>query len=274
MTTKLEAKSIKILKREIPDDYLKGDKPLIVNFSGGKDSLTCLLLALEVSDNVECMYMDAGFELPNTLPYVRERCKDFGLKLHVSHPERDRVKHRTIPKDVCKLTDYIRYYGYFPSAVNRWCSIWCKQRPGKVYIRKTWGKTELYKLVGVRRKESQHRGFVYGSKKAIKRFGGRYNRPDNEMVGCRLIYPVLDWSTDDIWAFLKERRIEVHDGYKLFGVSGCKWCPVHKPEVVRKIAEVYPNLYDDFIEAEREINKPAWQHKGIWLREVVHGWRG
>lgn len=68
-----------------------GELPLIVNFSGGKDSMACLLLAQEASDRIECMYFDSGFELPMTLRYVRARAKELGIPLNVSHPERDKV---------------------------------------------------------------------------------------------------------------------------------------------------------------------------------------
>ena len=259
-----------ILREQVPQEYLDGDVPMLVNFSGGKDSLCCLLLALEVSDKVECFYMDAGFELPTTLPYVKDRCKELGVKLHVSHPLKDKVHHRDPGPlvGVHSFTDYIEHYGYFPASVRRWCSIWCKQRPGKVYLRKTWGRVPIYKLVGVRRKESQHRSYTYGVK-AAKKYGGLYRRPDHEMTGSFLVYPILDWSTDDVWAYLKDQEVEVHDGYKCFGVSGCKWCPIHKPETVAKIAEVFPHLYDDLVAVEEKINKPAWFHRDVWLRDVV-----
>ena len=248
-----------------------GELPLIVNFSGGKDSTTCLLLALEASDNVECMYFDSGFELPITLKYVRERCRDLGVKLHVSHPGRDRVRHRVLPKSLCLLQDYILHYGYFPSAARRWCGIWCKQRPARVYIRRVWGKNPLHKIVGIRIDESTRRKYVYGSAAAQKKYGGKYIRPDRECVGTKLVYPILDWTEEDVLKFLNAREVELHQGYKLFGVSGCKWCPVHKPETVAKIAAAYPGLYDDFIEVEEKIDSPAWTHKKIWLRDVVAG---
>ena len=59
--------SVALLKSVVQDVV-----PLIVNFSGGKDSLVCLMLALEASDNVECLFMDSGQELPNTLAYVEK----------------------------------------------------------------------------------------------------------------------------------------------------------------------------------------------------------
>jgi len=109
--------------------------PLLINFSGGKDSLTCLLLALEVTDDVEAFYMDSGQDLPFTLDYVRKRCVEFGIPLHVSHPARDRIQHKTIPQDVCLLPDYIHWWGYFPTSAKRYCSIWLKHRPGRIYCR-------------------------------------------------------------------------------------------------------------------------------------------
>jgi 3'-phosphoadenosine 5'-phosphosulfate sulfotransferase (PAPS reductase)/FAD synthetase len=263
---------MRVLERAIPKDYYE-NYPLMVNFSGGKDSLTCLTLALDLTDNVECLFFGAGFELPNTLPFVKERCKEYGIRLHVSDPLTHKVRHRPDgPLVGChNLTDYIKHYGYFPTAGRRWCSIWCKQRPARVMIRENWGKAPLRKLVGVRAKESVHRKYVYGSKKAQAKYGGKYVRPDNECTGNFLVYPILDWSTPQVFEFLKERKVEIHEGYKLFGVSGCKWCPVHKPETVAKISEVYPGLYDDLLEAEAEIGKPAWIHKGVWLRDVVSG---
>ena len=68
--------------------------------------------------------------------------------------------------------------------------------------------------------------------------------------------------------FLKQERIEVHSGYKLFGVSGCKWCPVHRRSIYKKILQKFPDLYDDFIELEREVNRPCVEGGRYWLRDI------
>jgi len=243
--------------------------PLIVNFSGGRDSLTCLILALSVSDDVECLFMDSGQELPQTVPYVEKRCQEFGITLNVSHPQRNPAPHRKIPQHVQLLPDYVKHYGYFPPTNHRYCSIWLKQRPGRQYLRKKFGRGTICKVVGVRKSESSVRMYKYGSRATIRKYGGYEIRPDNEHRGAFLVYPILDWTRKDVTRFLELNHVEIHEGYKLFGMSGCKWCPIARPENVRKISEVCPHLYDDLLEAEAAIDKPAWLQKRIWLRDVV-----
>ena len=259
--------SINLLMRLIASQI--SGLPLIVNFSGGKDSLVCLLLALESSENVECLYMDSGMELPHTLPYVKKRCEEFGVILNISHPVRNPAPHRTIPKNVQLLPDYVRYYGYFPSSARRYCSIWLKQRPGREYLRKKFGRVRLFKIAGVRLDESKIRGWKYGSEAAIKKYGGREIRPDKEHCGSFIVFPLLDWEKQDVLDYLALKKVELHEGYKFFGMSGCKWCPICRVEEVQCVARALPGIYDDLIEVEREINKPAWVHKKIWLRDVV-----
>ena len=258
--------SVALLKSVVQDVV-----PLIVNFSGGKDSLVCLMLALEASDNVECLFMDSGQELPNTLAYVEKQCKRFAVPLNVSHPCRDRVQHKRggVPEHTCLLPDYIRHWGYFPTSVYRYCSCWLKHRPGRIFCRKKWGFAELYKIVGIRLDESGVRGWRYGSDEACKKFGGREIRPDSEHSGSFMVMPILDWTKKDVQAFLENKKIELHEGYKLFGMSGCKWCPVAKPGSVQRIARVYPGIYDELVKVEEEIKKPAWFHKKIWLRDLI-----
>ncbi len=261
-------KSIQLL-RKVVHSRLSQDIPLLINFSGGKDSLTCLLLSLKATDNVECLYMDSGMELPNTLEYVKKRCSEFGVPLTISHPERDAVGHRVIPQCCHLLPDYIRHFGYFPTAAKRYCSIWLKQRPLRVCLRKRFGNISLFKITGIRLAESSIRKWKYGSKKAIKKYGGREIRPDHEHSGSFLVMPILDWSEQQIIDFLAQEKVEIHSGYKIFGTSGCAWCPVMKPETAQKIQAVYPHIYDELLKAETEIGKAAWHHKNVWLKDIL-----
>lgn len=264
-------RSLSAMREHLPVREFSAEYPLIVNFSGGKDSTACLLLARELTDHVEALYMDAGFELPNTLDYVRDRAHELGVKLHISGPLTYPVPHRPggIPQNVRLLEDYVRHYKYWPTSACRWCSIWCKQRPAKQLIRKKWGKKPIYKFVGVKIADSPRRKHIYGNAAVQERLGGRWVRPDREMPGTFVTYPILEWTSDDCKAYIRANGLDLHDGYKLFGVSGCAWCPVYKPETVRKIARVYPHIYDKLIAAEQDIGKPAWTHKGIWLEDVV-----
>lgn len=251
----------------------KKSNPLIVNFSGGKDSLAYLLLALDATENVECFFMNSGQELPGTEDYVRKRCHEFGVTLNISHPAKDRIQHKPggIPQFVCLLPDYIRWWRYWPTEVRRYCATWLKHRPCRVYCRKKWGLETLFKVVGIRTDESSVRKWKYGSRWAAKKYRGKYVRPDSEHSGSFLVFPILDWTREDVIDFLEARGVEIHEGYKLFGMSGCKWCPVAKPEQIYAVGQKYPEIYQELLEVEAELEAPAWKHKRLWLKNVLEG---
>lgn len=246
--------------------------PLLVNFSGGKDSLVCLILALDVAEDVEAFYIDSGMDLPFTKPYIKARCREFGVHLNISHPSRDRIQHKPggpMPSNACLLQDYVRHWGYFPTEVKRYCATWLKHRPARVYCRKKWGFRSLFKVVGVRTSESPTRKWKYGSAWARRVYGGtKYVRPDNEHSGSFMVFPILDWTLRDVESFLEARNVEIHRGYKLFGMSGCKWCPVAKLNQIRAIHRKFLGIYDDLIAAEKDVGKPAFQHRRVWLRDL------
>lgn len=264
-------RSLKVLREVVA----KKDKeiPLIVNFSGGKDSVTCLLLAKKVTDNVVAFYVDGGFDLPDTLPYVKKQAKKYGVKLEVARAGVDKVAHRENgPISHCqKLEDYVLHYGYFPTAGSRWCSIWLKQRVMKSFWRKKHDKSKvLYKINGVRMFESSVRKWKYGDEKHFVKYsvdGTPYLRYDNEHKPCITVLPIVEWTGEDVSQFLKNENVEIHKGYKKYGFSGCKWCPVHKRCDIVKALNVDICLYDDIIELENKIGKPAGS-KGEYLSDI------
>jgi len=38
---------------------------------------------------------------------------------------------------------------------------------------------------------------------------------------------------------------------------------------IKAISEKGPRIHYDLIEVKKDIGKPAWQHKGIWLRNLI-----
>jgi 3'-phosphoadenosine 5'-phosphosulfate sulfotransferase (PAPS reductase)/FAD synthetase len=252
----------------------KKDKktPLIVNYSGGKDSTACLLLAKEVTDDVVAFYVDGGFELAETLVHIKKECKRHKVKLEVARAGVDKVSHRAGGSlDGCQnFFDYVRHYGYFPTAGRRWCSTWVKQRVMKAYWRKRFDKdVVLYKVNGVRMFESNVRLWKYGDQKHFSKYsvdGTPYLRYDAEHRPAITVLPIVEWTTDDVIEYLRRKKVKIHQGYKKYGFSGCRWCPVHRKEDYIRALRININLYDDFIELEKEIGKPAGAN-GEWLAD-------
>lgn len=171
--------------------------------------------------------------------------------------------------DCCLLPDYVRHWGYFPTSAKRYCSTWLKHRPGRVLCRQNWGLTSIFKIVGIRLSESNIRRYRYGSTKTCMKFGGRYIRPDREHSGSYMVFPILDWTQQHVEQFLADHQVEIHEGYKHFGTSGCAWCPVMKPATAQLIAAKFPGIYDELVAAEAAIKKPAWYHRNVWLKDIV-----
>jgi hypothetical protein len=81
--------------------------------------------------------------------------------------------------------------------------------------------------------------------------------PDGDLSGSYIVYPILEWSGDDVKEYLKLHNFESHKQYSAFGVSGCAYCPFYQPEIYQRILNVYPDIYDSIIELETDIGKPA-----------------
>lgn len=232
-------KSIEIIK-EADKRAKEAGTPLLINFSGGKDSSVLILLAKEADATFELIYMASGLELPGTLEFVKEQAARFDIKLHITDPVRD--YYGDFPY-------WVRRFGYFPTFRYNYCSSRLKLRPSRKYLRGIYGKKHIYRVNGVRRSESPRRKKIYKNTDPI--------RPDWENAGHFLVEPILDWTGTDVQEYLKENNFEVQSLYNEFGVSGCAYCPYYQAEIYQRILNVYPNIYDDIIAVEDELGKAS-----------------
>ena len=242
------------------------DLPLIVNFSGGKDSSALLLATLDVTENVEALYMDSGITLPHTLDFVKKQAKHLGIKLHISYPEES-------------LLELVERFGYFPMIHKPFCSIYLKIRPARHYFRSVYGKQTLYKLVAVRKSESTRRSSMYDWKRRKAKYypvvDEKFNIiRDDEHRGSFMVYPILHWTDQNVLDFLEKKKFKVEKDYEDFGVSGCYWCPFYQESIYRRVLEAYPNIYDEIIALEKRLGKPSvggkkflWQIKESFMAE-------
>lgn len=247
---------VEYAKQIIEEANKRSKHSLIVNFSGGKDSCCVLSLALDVTDNVECLFMSSSIDLPGSIDFVERQCKKFGVKLHITDPARDYQGD---------FSYWVRKFGYFPATGYTWCTSRLKLRPARAYFRKLYGRDALYKLTGVRKEESSRRAKIYGGKDVFEE--------DYEHSGSYMVHPILEWTDNDVKKFLKSINFEINENYKPCGVSGCYYCPFYQVEIYENILRTYPNIYDDIIALEKEIGKPSVSgNKYLWkIKERVKG---
>ena len=253
-------KSTSIIKKATE----KTSQPLIVNFSGGKDSYALLDLVQQVTSNFICFYMVSGIDLKESLRHVEEVCQEVDVRLLVSHPQ-DYATCWSVRKN--GFFERLERFGYWPTVKFQWCSVYLKIRPARQVLRRFFGRQRICKLNGVRRKESSRRMHIY---RRMTEQG--YMRPDPEQPEAVMVFPILEWTNKDVKDYIQLRDIKQKQSplYKRFGISGCIYCPFYQPKIYKRIAREDPNIYDRFIEYERKLGKPAVIGQ-VWLRDLVAG---
>ncbi|BCM17816.1 DNA phosphorothioation system sulfurtransferase DndC [Mesorhizobium sp. J8] len=206
LSDKLEA-----ARRDILDEYrAEHNYPWIIGFSGGKDSTLVAQLVFEMllelppserSRPVHIVANDTLVEAPliaNHLSAILDRMRSVipGLRLPLT-------VRKTTPKQ--DQTFWVNLIGRgYPSPTRsfRWCTDRMKIQPTSEYIRSVVDENgQAILLLGVRRQESATRAM------SVARYsnGERLNA-HNTLSGCLVFRPIVDFTTDEVWQLLLQRR--------------------------------------------------------------------
>jgi len=91
-----------------------------------------------------------------------------------------------------------------PTRMFRWCTDRMKIAPTSAYIRSTVSaKGEVILLLGVRKAESVNRANSIERHKNIE--GTRLN-PHDDLAGCLVFRPIVEFTTDEVWTLLLQRN--------------------------------------------------------------------
>lgn len=220
-------------------------KPLIIQFSGGKDSMAMLGLVMETGAQFVCAYMATGLEFPGVLQFVRSTCQKLGVKLIVSNPKMHKGN---------LFQRLEENGGHFPRLGVTWCCRDLKIRPQKKLLKKLYGRnTTLFKLEGIRMAESSRRRVIY------KAYSGFPVRPDAEHKGSFEVFPIINWTDTDVENYIGIAGLPTLGHYNEFGVSGCSLCPFYQPSIYYRILTKLPdyNLYLRAIKVEEKFRHPS-----------------
>lgn len=267
ITEQLQAKinkSYDVLKTAAKMSKIYYHKPLIITYSGGKDSDVILKLAMECLDeeDFEVMNSHTTVDAPETVYYIRDKFKhlnDIGIKAtsQMAHYEDG------TPKTMWNL---IVDKQMPPTRFMRYC---CKEL-------KETSTPNRFVATGVRSSESVMRrgrdffGILMPKKKdalyysldrvkenladALHR-GGQ----DVSALDCKFIEeakknndlicsPIYEWTDIDVWDFIRGRNMDYNPLYdKGFTRVGCIGCPLSTEQV--KELEMYPKYKENYIKA-------------------------
>ena len=122
-------------------------KLIIVQFSGGKDSLASLLWAIEKygKENINVIFCDTGWEHPLTYEYIKTTMKQLDMEIIVVSSEK-----------YDGFLDMVKKKGRFPSSQARFCTEELKSKPMIDYILDVH-KYHFITVQGIRKDESSSR---------------------------------------------------------------------------------------------------------------------
>lgn len=199
-------------------------KPLIVTDSGGKDSSVCKKLAEIAGIKYEVMHSHTTADAPETVYFVRDEFKRLeaaGVKCIINKAtyKGKRVSMWTlIPQKLMPPTRLVRYCcdvlkegggkGRFITTGVRWAESAKRKKSRGIY--ETLSKKKDRSIVLNNDNDDTRRLFESCSLKAK-----------------RVCNPIVDWTDNEVWDFLKSYRVPVNPLYRDgFSRVGCIGCPV------------------------------------------------
>lgn len=189
---------------------------LLLAFSGGKDSLAVLHIALDVNPNIPVVYNNTTVEFPETLQYVKMLQVKWGLNLHVT-------------KCTQSFFNVTKERGW-ATHENRWCCKPYKEEPASQYMVSQGFKAEI---TGTTRTESIYRR----SLSPIK-------MPKKEPHIIR-VNPIYDWNEWEVWRYIRENSLPYNPLYDMgYKRIGCWCCPINGWTHYRRLKRTHPKLYD------------------------------
>ena len=201
-------------------------KPLVVAFSGGKDSQTVYHLAEAAGVEFEAVYSATTIDPPEVVRFIRKQ-----------YPN---VKFNVPKMSFWQLAEKIRM---LPNRYMRYCCSILKEQTSAGRVT----------LTGVRREESIKRAKrqVLDINKKPRQFD-EFERNETTDVQCFgkgkekiTVNPILDWMETDVWQYLngvvKVPHCELYDIGR--HRVGCLFCPMKSPKEIVDDMQRYPHQF-------------------------------
>ncbi len=191
-TARTDAQALAEIGEQISEHLRRHDG--YVAFSGGKDSLVVLDLVRRVEPDVPVVFFDSGLEYPETYDYIRHLAQTWSLDLH------------RLPADP-PLLDVLVSSGLWdhrapdPTVLLDLHEVLIGSLAKKAH--ELFGSGELW---GVRADESAGRRAMYTR-------GGRRGGIVERADGTIAYGPIWNWSTRDVWSFVRREDLPVNPVY-------------------------------------------------------------
>lgn len=194
------------------------DRRHVLSLSGGKDSAALAVYLHDKIPNLEYVFMDTGYELPETYEFLKRMRAILGIQIKVLKPSRDF-------KTWLELKG-----GYLPSPFKRWCTDVLKIAPYEKYI----GNDKIYSYIGIRADEDRE-GYLSSKDNIIPRY---------PFIEDGLVYA-------DIENLLEKSGLGFPQYYRWRSRSGCYFCFFQQKIEWINLYKEHPDLFYEAMKFEK-----------------------
>ncbi len=222
------------------------DEPVYLLFSGGKESLTLLRFMEPYEGRFKLLWANTGFTFPHMEKLIRERGERFGL-VELKSDLVANWKAHGMPAEVLTM-DSMWPGGGSGQRMQPWivCCSALRARPVVDFMASHQGPATF---IQGQRKEDNAPGMGLEG----------LHRPAHISVAS----PLVDWSTEQVFAFIEAKSIELPRHYKEVRSSlDCWVCPAHwgtdeGPALAGYMAREYPGLTQSILHGVRRVRQTA-----------------
>lgn len=220
----------------------KYKKPVVVSYSGGKDSLVALDLTARSGVKFYIFFNDTGLEPPETyenLKIVGEMYKAEVL----------------IGSAGSRFWKAMEKFGP-PARDYRWCCKVIKLGPTTEVLKARFPEGYI-SIVGQRGAESFQRA-------KLPRVS-----PSKWVAGSIVVAPLQEWTALEVWLYIFLHRLPYNKAYERgFDRLGCVVCPANELAELELVSRSYPEIYNKMAEVLRKHFSEEEVKMGLWR------WRG
>ena len=221
-----------------------GNLPMVVGFSGGKDSLAAYLIVEEATGKSPPMFfMDTGLELPETIQFIKSFAK-----------KRDVEIIGEVAGD--QFWESVDIFGP-PARDFRWCCKVLKLGPAATSIAEMIGK-ETLTFMGQRKLESFQRSI-------------EPRVTENPWVPGQIsANPIQNWNALEVWLYTFQKNEDFNPLYNQgYHRMGCYLCPSSPLAELESLRQTHPEYHKKWEQKMREWAEKYgfpddWYELGFW----------
>lgn len=248
-------------------------QPLVITYSGGKDSDVLLHLAGAAGIPYEVLHSLTTADAPETVWHVEDTFRKLeigGVKCTIDTHKRPDGTNVTmwnlIPRKLMPPTRLMRY-----------CCAELKETGGRgrwIATGIRWAESQKRKSRGVM--ETRHKNKDKKLTLMNDNDESRMMMENCQLKGTRVINPIIDWQESDVWDYATAEKICMNplycEGFQRIGCIGCPmaWKQRYKEfERYPKIKAAYVRAFDRMLAERQKRGLPCDWQTGV---DVMHWW--